>query len=210
VLRPAVNTHHAEEARNKAKARATLSPVKTAAVVGVGVVGLMGLHQVWGKVHDFLFGESKQAPPASITPPLAPAVEVPEAAPVPKVKPQTNKVQEAFRIRDKAGWNAESAVLETIGEAGDKVAKTFINTVAPKLEIDPQIFALIAKALETPAGKGGLLSIISVLYVAYADRIPNIGNLIDTIINGVKNLLPHTDLNQMFSNIIDKLPTTLV
>ncbi len=100
VLRPAVNTHHPEEARNKAKARATLSPVKTAAVVGVGVVGLMGLHQVWGKVHDFLFGESKPAPPASITPPLAPAVEVPEPPPVPKVNPMKE-----FKQRAQTGWD---------------------------------------------------------------------------------------------------------
>jgi hypothetical protein len=190
VLRPAVNTHHAEEARNKAKARATLSPVKTAAVVGVGVVGLMGLHQVWGKVHDFLFGESKQAPPASITPPLAPAVEVPEAAPVPKVKPQTNKVQEAFRIRDKAGWNAESAVLETIGESVDNLGKKIITTVAPESKIDPRIGEWLAEVLKEPGGKGGLLGILSVLYVAFADKIANHGELMTQLSEKLSQLNP--------------------
>ena len=87
VLRPAVNTHHPEEARNKAKTRATLSPVKTAAVVGVGVVGLMGLHQVWGKVHGFLFGEPVADKPTTIPSLSAPAVEAPEPPPVPKKNP---------------------------------------------------------------------------------------------------------------------------
>ena len=128
VLRPAVNTHHAEEARNKAKARATLSPVKTAAVVGVGVVGLMGLHQVWGKVHDFLFGESKPAPPASITPPLAPVVEVPEAAPVPKV----NKAEE---LVDSVRCNAEKLVntvrcnTEKLVDTGRRNTQEAVDTV---------------------------------------------------------------------------------
>jgi hypothetical protein len=189
VLRPAVNTHHPEEARNKAKTRATLSPVKTAAVVGVGVVGLMGLHQVWGKVHGFLFGEPVPAKPASITPPLAPAVDVPEPPPVPKVKPQTKSVPTAFQNLVTAGKEMEGAVLTPIGNGVDAVLRSLGNTMAPESKIDPKIGTFIAEVLQTDKGKG-LFGIFSVLFVAFADKIANHGELMIQLSEKLSQLNP--------------------
>lgn len=137
VLRPAVNTHHPQEARNKAKARATLSPVKTAAVVGVGVVGLMGLHQVWGKVHAFLFGEPVADKPASIPPTLVPAVEAPEPPPVRKVNWADELVDSGRRntqkLVDTVRYNTQELV-NTGRRNTQEAVDTVIDMIVPIVE----------------------------------------------------------------------------
>ena len=199
VLLPAEPTNNTTEARPASAQRVrTLTPIQMAGGIGLGVVGLLGLHQVWGKVHAFLFGEPVPAKPTPIPPLLDPVIEVPEPPPVRKAKPQTKSMPKILAN----GKRRERTALRFGGRVIDKTLKITSTIVDPNLKLDPRIGEWLAEVLNTVNGKA-LSGILAYLYFAFTDKIPNPGELIKTL----NERLSHLNPDQYFTGLIDVLHT---
>jgi hypothetical protein len=175
------------------------------------VVGLMGLHQVWGKVHDFLFGESQPAPPASITPPLAPAVDVPEPLPVPPA-PKNN----VFRDATNAVSNAIEGKVGEYIEGGQRVFSTVrevVRTVEKPIEEFPdKIIQALPSELTLPLEKGiwHLPAMWISFLLSICENNQNIVIITSALRTCLQNLHPHLTSDQithLISQILPNIPT---
>jgi hypothetical protein len=173
----------------------------------VGVVGLMGLHQVWGKVHAFLFGEPVADKPASITPPLDPALDVPEPPPVPPASKNNvfrnakNYVSNAIEGTLEECIDGGQWALSQVREAGKRVEK-------PIEELPKTIIKTLPSELTGPLEKGiwHLPALWISFFLSICENNQNIVVITSALRTCLQNLQPHLTSDQITNLIAQILP----